>query len=172
MHHVEEQEQQSARGHEARRGGPLLVVGIVAVLVVVALATSGGGFSGLGGSSKPDVTIPTGGGPGVTTPPLSAASNAGPADATRQVLVDVAGAGSTRTKDITPGDGWSLAWAYDCSLPVAAPKGLTVTVKGLAGATPERHTDGRGSGVATYAKGGPVYLEIDSRCAWSVKVLG
>ena len=144
----------------------LLVVVIVAVLAAVALATSGGGLPGFGRAEPSTAASLPADGPGITAPVVAASPE-------KKVLMDVAGAGTTRTKDFSPPSAWTLAWAYDCSLPTSVAKGFVLSVGGMEGRAPISHKEARGSGVETFAAGGGAFhLQVDSKCAWTVKVVG
>jgi hypothetical protein len=143
------------------RAGSLVLIAVVLLLTVFAISRQD--------SDPPADSVVTGSGPAVTAPvPAEAETVGGP------VLVDVAGAGPSRTKQISPDGDWSVAWAYDCSLApsAAAARAFVLTVNRLEPPAPVVREDEAARGVERYTGGGPLHLDIATDCPWSVKVYG
>lgn len=112
-----------------------------------------------------------------TAAPAAAAQVDAPAARAPVVLLDLHGNGTKTTEKFTTGsDDWHLGWNYDCTKFAGGTGNFIVGVDksggGFSGITGVNQLGGKDAGVEAYHQGGTFYLDINSECAWSVKVTG
>jgi hypothetical protein len=108
-------------------------------------------------------------------PTAASGSDQIPTSAAPSVVLSLSGSGSKSTRTITVSNEWSLSWTYDCSN--FGPQGNFQVFIYDADGTPSSATGinqlgSRGSDTEYFHQGGNLYLEINSECRWSIKVLG
>jgi len=101
-----------------------------------------------------------------TSSPSKAATPAG------TVLLTIAGSGTKSTQKFTTGSDWDLAWTYDCKAFGASGNFIVSPTASdpMTLVSPVNQLGASGASVEHYHDGGTFYLDINSECAWTVKV--
>ena len=89
-----------------------------------------------------------------------------------EILLDVAGVGSSTTKPFSAQKGWVLTWSYDCSEQASQQGLFIVTTEGSSGIRLVSRSAGKERGVEKYPAGGTFRLDVQSDCMWSLSVRG
>jgi len=98
----------------------------------------------------------------------AAAASAREAAAT---VLDINGSGIHSTETISVNSEWELDWSYDCSNFSDGTGNFAVMVDGDVSAVAVNQLGGGDSGTEYMHQGGNIYLEINSECSWTVKVV-
>ena len=85
-------------------------------------------------------------------------------------VLDINGSGSHSTEAITVNNEWELDWSYDCSN-FGGSGNFIVDVKGDVDGLGVNQLGSGDSGTEYFHQGGNIYLEINSECSWTVKVV-
>jgi hypothetical protein len=134
----------------------LSIAGALIVLIVLGAV--------LGGGTKPGAPAAA----ASSTPAAAAAHKA----AAPHVIAKFTGSGIENTaKFATPGT-WTLKWAYNCTS-TGSTGNFIVSEDGGLGGVNVNELGVRGHGTTHgYSDAGRHYLEVDSECAWKVRVFG
>ncbi len=81
------------------------------------------------------------------------------------------GDGIHSTEDFQVNSNWALEWSYDCTNFAQGTGNFIVDVKGDVEDVLVNQLGSTDSGVEYVHQGGDVYLEINSECSWTVKVV-
>jgi len=85
-------------------------------------------------------------------------------------LLDLSHSGPLITQAFSVAPEWAIWYTYDCRKSKGGGAGFVLTVQGSGFEEPIVSHASRGSSTYYYHDGGTYYLEINSRCAWRVKV--
>jgi hypothetical protein len=85
-------------------------------------------------------------------------------------VLDINGSGSHSTEAFTVNNEWELDWSYDCSN-FGGSGNFIVDVKGDVDGLGVNQLGSGDSGTEYFHQGGNIYLEINSECSWTVKVV-
>lgn len=107
------------------------------------------------------------------TPTLAASPVPSPSP---QVLLNISGSGTKTTqKFTTSGQDWDLAWTYNCAA-FGDSGNFIVDVKNSDGSSSDNQgvnqLGANGADTEHFHSGGTFYLEVNSECSWTVKVIG
>jgi len=145
----------------------LAVVGVFFVVLIVAFAAAGGGSKNKGTDNAG--TTPSSGAPAA---PTTAPAAAKPKAVAKPITVlTESGHGIKTTAKFTVHGDWDLHYTYDCSS--FGFKGNFV-VTGEGGGFPDvmvNELGNKGSDTTHQHDGGTLYLDINSECSWTVKVI-
>jgi hypothetical protein len=154
------------------RRGLKIALGIVGGLIVIGIissAASGGGKKDDTADKTPATTAPAA---APTTTAAKAAAPAKPKPAPKPVTVLTEhGTGIKNTVKFTVHGDWDLHYTYDC-----ANFGMqgNFAVTGMGGDFPNvmvNELDEKGTDTTHQHDGGTMYLQINSECAWTIKVI-
>ncbi len=100
-----------------------------------------------------------------------------PVTPTMQTLLELKGNGSKTTQKFTASGDWDLEWTYDCSNFYGGQGVFQVYVYNHDGTMSFQNglinqSGSKDAGVEHYHKGGTFYLQVNSVCAWTMKVTG
>jgi len=90
---------------------------------------------------------------------------------TPQILLDVQGSGIKTTQRFQAPDEWAIVWSYDCSGTYGGNGNFAIMVEGDHMDVAANQLGVSGHDVSYEHSGGSVYLEMNSECAWHVRVL-
>jgi hypothetical protein len=93
------------------------------------------------------------------------------ARAAAAVALDISGSGSHSTEVFSVNQEWALDWSYDCSNFSDGTGNFIVNVNGDVSTLGVNQLGSVDSGTEYFHQGGNVYLEINSECSWTVKVI-
>jgi hypothetical protein len=91
-----------------------------------------------------------------------------------RVMLQLRGSGTKSTETFKVGDQWDLQWTYDCaSFGQAGIFQVYIQSKTdpLAALIDVNQSGNSGQGVEHYHKAGTMYLQVNSVCDWTIKVL-
>ena len=146
------------------RKWPWVVAGLIVLIIIVSVATSSGGKKG--------DTANSGAAQEGATTASTATTRAAPPAAPRTLAV-FTGSGTKKTKkfDVTS-DDWTIAYRYDCTS-FGSQGNFQVFVYGDDGMPDVAVNElaAKGTDTTEEHQGGSFYLEINSECAWTVRVL-
>lgn len=158
----------TARRSHTVRNVLLSMAGALMVLAVVSIALNGGGT----GSPHKRAGSAINSAPAVSTRHSAAGHTPAPAPVRPHVIARFTGSGIENTPRFrTPGT-WLLRWSYNCASFGQSGNFAVLEDGGVGGvAVNELGLNGHGKTYG-YGDAGRHYLEVDSECHWSVKVVG
>lgn len=139
--------------------GCLGVLGLIAVVVVIASAASSGGSKTTSPAASPAASV--------TGKAAGAPASKAPASKPKTVLT-ASGTGIKNTAQFTVGDTWTLHWTVDCA---AFGSAGNLIVSDETGMPLVNELKKKGSGSSPQYTGGTHHLQVNSECAWTVKVV-
>lgn len=154
-----------------KRRGLKIALGVVGGLIIIGIissAASGGGKKDDTADNTPATTPATA--PTTTTAKAAAPAKPKPAPKPVTVLTEH-GTGIKNTVKFTVHDDWDLTYTYNCSN-FGMQGNFAVT--GMGGDFPNvmvNELDTKGSDTTHQHDGGTMYLQINSECAWTIKVV-
>jgi hypothetical protein len=143
----------------------------IAIVVIFGAISSAAGHKSGGSNDKatPDsgTTSPTS---VLSDPPLVAAPTHKKPPTTTTVL-STSGTGIKNTQQFTVGDSWTLHYAYDCTKTMGAIGGKgNFIVSDESGMPMVNELGAKGSASSPQYSSGTHHLEVNSECAWTLRV--
>ena len=149
--------------HRARNVS-LGIIGGAAVIIIAAAAASGGNASNNSATANaPGAVVATG---------APAHTSAAPAAPAKRVVLVGSGSGIKNTADFTTGSDWSIAYTFNCKS-FGSEGNFQIYVYDGSDLSDVPANDLATKGGATsyeHGESGTHYLQINSECAWTVKV--
>lgn len=163
--------QQQAPRPNRVRNGCLIAAGCVAggivLLIIIGAVLSAANKTAGNGNGTVAQSSPASTG---TTPRVS--STAKPAT-TAKVLATFSGTGVENTAKFTVSGTWKLKWSYNCATLGSSGNFIVLEDGSAAGAVTVNELGNGGHGVTYgYNDSGRHYLDVNSECPWTVKVVG